>query len=291
MLLTEMRIFYYVVECGGFSKAATRMGVSKSYVSKKIHKLESVLAIDLIHRDSRRLRLTTAGEKFFISCQEVVQQGQAAYDGIAELKGTPSGELKISLPPAVAEYLIEPILASFVAEYPQIKLDFHCESKLVNLAQEGYDLALRSAVLDDSLLVARKFLSFQHYACTTKAYLAQHKLTDNEEDVSKLNFIMYSGTQNKLTIADKHETHVPINGSIKANNLALMKSSVLNHLGVAVFPDYVVKKELATGQLIKVLQTLPLAYGSLYAIYPKQQFTQPTLRAFLDYLFKAMESS
>jgi DNA-binding transcriptional LysR family regulator len=288
MLLSEMQVFYYVVECGGFSKAAARLNMSKSFVSKKIKKLEEDLQARLVHRDSRKLRLTSSGETFYVACRDVVAKGQEGYDSIQELKGKPAGSLKISLPPAVALHLMESILPDFIKQYPSVKLDFHLESHVVDIVKGGYDLVFRAAQLPDSTLIARKILSYKHCICSTSQYLDQQHKIYGPDDLSTLNFILYNQNKKATKLHFKHNTvkkTIMVYGSILSDNSEFIKSLVLRGLGIGVFPEYVVRENIRSKQLIRCLEDYSLPEGQLYAIYPDRNFMQPKLRVFLDFIF------
>ena len=159
MLLNEMEIFYYVVEQHSFSKAAERLHVSKSFISKKITRLERELKTRLIARSTRKLTLTQAGDSFYRYCAHVVQAAEKGYAMMHELQGKPAGLLKVSIPPALALNLLSPVFSEFLTQYPEVILDIQLDSRLVDLVKEGYDLALRSAILESSNLIAKKIFT------------------------------------------------------------------------------------------------------------------------------------
>lgn len=289
MLYNEMAIFYYVVETGSFTKAANHIHASKSFVSKKIRKLEHELHIDLLQRDSHRIRLTSAGEQFFKQCKIMVQAAQTAYSDIEALKGNPSGTLKISLPPAVSQYLISPLLTKFMTDFPQIQLQLNLESQLVNMLQEGYDLIIRSAKLNDSNLIAKKILAFQQVICVSPKYLQKIKATATNCTIEQLHFILYNNNEAKITLLhNRRKKTFTVQSTLTANNLDLMKSMVLDGCGAAIFPDYVVAKELNKKTLIALKTKYQPEDNYLYAIFAKQHYTQPKLRLFLDYLYAGL---
>lgn len=287
MLLDEMEIFYYVVELKSFSKAAARLNVSKSYISKKMTKLEQALKVHLISRSTRKLTLSEAGESFYRYCANIVREGHDAYSMISELQGKPSGLLKISMPPALGLNLISPMLPRFLAQYPEVTLDIELENKLVDILEEGYDLALRSAVLESSNLIAQRIFSINNIVCATEKYLQTHPALNIANDLEKHNCAIYSYSKTashlKL-IKNNNEEIISIQGNFMSNHLDLIKQIVLSDLCIGILPNFMVENELKLGIIKHCIPTYYLPGSQLYAIYPERKFMLPKLRFFLDML-------
>lgn len=171
MLTNEMILFYHVVRLKSFSQAAEKLKVSKAFVSKHITQLEKELKVRLLLRNTRQLRLTEAGEIFYLQCEKLFELAQHSYEDMANLRNQPSGTLKITAPPALAIHLLIKPLAEYQQRYTDVDLNVILESQLVDLIQQGYDLAIRSAILPDSNLVARKLASLNYWLCATPEYL------------------------------------------------------------------------------------------------------------------------
>jgi len=287
MLLNEMEIFYYVVELQSFSKAASRLKVSKSFISKKIDKLERDLKVNLISRSTRKLTITEAGNSFYQYCVQIVHQGHEAYSMISELKGKPSGKLKISMPPALGLNLMTPMLSKFLLHYPDVSLDIELESKVVDIVEEGYDLVLRSAILGSSNLIAQKVFSIKSVICATEFYLKSHPELIIASDLEKHNCAVYSYTKKAshiTLIKNDHEEMIHIKGNLISNQLDLIKHMVLDHVCIAVLPEFMVKKEIQDNIIKICLSDYRLRESPLYAIYPQRNFMLPKLKSFLEML-------
>lgn len=288
MLLDEMEIFYYAVEYSSFSKAAERLGVSKSYISKKITKLERDLKVRLISRSTRKLSLSEAGEHFYRYCANVVREGNEAYAMISELKGKPSGILKISVPPALALNLISIILPRYLKHYPEVTLDVQLDNRLVDLIEEGYDLALRSApALPSSNLIAQKILSIRSVICATNNYLKTHGEPHQASDLEKHNFATYSPSKHAAhikLIKNHHEETITVKGNFLSNQLELIKQMVLSDVCMALLPEFMVINEIKSGKLMPCLTAYQLTESPLFAVYPEAKFMLPKLKCFLDEL-------
>lgn len=287
MLLDEMEIFYYVAEFKSFSKAAARLNVSKSFISKKITKLEQALKVHLVSRTTRKLTLTGAGESFYRYCANVVHQGREAYSMISELQGKPSGILKISMPPALGLNVIAPMLPNFLSRYPDVTVNIELENRLVDVIKEDYDLVLRSAVLESSTLIARRMYSVKSVICATEKYLQTHGIPKVPVDLESHNCATYSYSKNarQLTLIKNHqEESVRVQGNFMSNQLDLIKQMVLSDVCIAMLPQFMVTNELQTGQIKSCLTAYQLPESPLYAIYPERNFMLPKLKLFLEML-------
>lgn len=287
MLLNEMEIFYYVVELKSFSKAAERLSVSKSFISKKITKLEHDLKTILISRSTRKLSLTEAGESFYHYCANVVKEGQEAYSMMSGLHGKPVGTLKISMPPALGLNLIAPILPKFISQYPEVILDIELENRIVDILEEGYDLALRSAVLESSNLIAQRFFSIENIICASKKYFELNGIPKNPDDLESHQFATYSYSKkadNITLMKNNKEEVINIKSVFQSNQLDLIKQMVLNNVCLAILPKFMVENELKSRKLIACLSNHKLPESPIYAVYPERKFMLPKLKCFLDML-------
>lgn len=287
MLLNEMEIFYQVVLQQSFSKAAAQLGVSKSYVSKRVTRLEQELGTRLVFRSTRKLRLTEAGEHFYQHCEKIIKEGEKAYSTIHELRGKPSGKLKISVPPAIALNMLSPVISNYAARCPDVVLDIRLESRLVNLIKEGYDLVLRSAVLESSNLIAQKIYTIENGVYATPSYLAKANEVVYPGDLANCDVAVYSDAKftDKLTLVKHKKVEVvPLKTKITSNQLDFLKQCVLDDVCLGIFPRFMVQKEVGAQRLIPLLENYSLSESNLYAVCPDREYVPPKLRIFLDIL-------
>lgn len=293
MLLDEMEIFYYVVEFKSFSKAAEKLKVSKSFISKKISRLEQYLKVRLLSRSTRKLILTEAGENFFQYCANVVQNSRDAFSRMHQLQDKPSGLLKISIPPALGLNLIAPMLSKFLGRYPEVSLDIELDNKLVDLIGGGFDLALRSAKLESSNLIAQKIYSIKNIICGTPHYFQKHGMPKKPQDLQSHNFGIYSYTKKAKHIRfikNGSIEKVSIDGNFSSNQLDLIKQMALKDVCLALLPEFMVTQELQDKKLITCLNRYQLSESNLYAIYPEREFMLPKLKCFLEMLNQHLET-
>jgi DNA-binding transcriptional LysR family regulator len=193
------------------------------------------------------------------------------------------------MPPALGLNLISPMLPKFLSRYPDVSLDIELENRLVDLLEEGYDLALRSAILESSNLIAHKIFSIKNIICATEKYLQTHSTINIPSDLEKHNCATYSYSKNAehiTLIKNNHEQIIHVNGNFTSNHLDLIKQMVLDNLCVAILPEFMVKNELESGKIKPCLTNYHLSENSLYAVYPERNFMLPKLKFFLEMLKK-----
>lgn len=284
MLLEHLEIFYYAVFYKSFTKAAEKLKVSKSFISKKIDALESDLKIKLIIRTTRQLQLTEAGEILFSQAEKIMHEAEKGLQVLNELQEQPSGVLKISLPPVFATYVLAPMLADFAKKYPQIKLNIQLDTRLVDIIAENYDVALRSAILPDSSLIAQKMTESRSVVCATTEYFTNHSLPKKPEDLKNHFFAYYSNKkeiQSLRFMRDDEEEIIEFNTAIMSNSMEMLKQLALQHACIVVLPEFMIKQELKENKIQACLPDYKLACNILYAVYPERELMPLKLKLFL----------
>ncbi|HEV2613137.1 MAG TPA: LysR family transcriptional regulator [Gammaproteobacteria bacterium] len=287
MLLDEMEIFYTVIELGSFAKAADKLGVSKSHISKKIDLLEKHLHAKLITRTTRKLSLTEAGDNFYQQCAKVIEEATKGYAIIHELRGKPAGTLRISAPPAYGIYVLPRIIHNYLSHYPDVKIEVNLSNDYIDLVKQGYDLALRSGKLESSSLIAQKILSVENIICASPSYLKKYGTPEHPNDLETHNFAVYEAAKKSRELVFTKNTHavtVVINGKIIANQIELSKKLVLESACIASLPKFMVEAEIAAGTIIHCLKDYHLPKSDLYAVYPEREFLPPKVREFIGML-------
>lgn len=297
MLANEMILFYHVVRLKSFSQAAEKLKLSKAFVSKHISQLEKELKVRLLLRNTRQLSLTEAGEIFYSQCEKLFELAQHSYENMANLRNQPSGTLKITAPPALAIHLLAKPFAEYQNRYSEVDLNVILESQLVDLIQQGYDLAIRSAILPDSNLVARKLVTLNYWLCASPAYLQQHGAIDHPDQLAQHRFAIYSSqtATNKLEfIRGKRAFTVTVEGQFQSNQLDLIAQMVMAGSCVAVLPEFMAAAGVADGRLSICLANYRLPAKPLYVIYPQREFVPLKVKTFIELLnshFLQLESN
>jgi DNA-binding transcriptional LysR family regulator len=289
MLVNEMLVFYHVVQYKSFSQAAEKLGVSKSFVSKQISHLETDLKSRLLTRSTRQISLTEAGEVFFQHCKTLFELAQHGYDAMANLRHQPTGTLKISVPPALALHFLHQPLMQYTQLYPDIKLNVVLESHIVDVIQQGFDIALRTTVLEDSSLIAQQLTTLSSILCASPAYLKKYGIIKHPAQLPQYTFAVYS---NQTSVKQLQFTHkkekinVTIDGHIQSNSLDFIAQMVMSDSCMAVLPEFMVKSAIARKKLVHCLPDYHLPGSQLYAFYPEREFKPLKVKLFIDLLKK-----
>lgn len=282
-----MTIFYTVVQQNSFSQAALLLGVSKSFISKHITALEKDLKTRLLNRTTRQLSLTEAGEIFYQHCQSLSIVAEQGYDAIVNLRKLPSGTLKISAPPALAIHLLASPLIDYTKRYPDVKFNIVLESHIVDMVKQGYDLALRVALLPDSTLISQKIVSLPYVLCASPQYLKKFGAVKQPEELIKHSFATYSGSKlaKQLSFTHKNkQTTINIQSHFQCNNLDLISQMVTAHSCMAVLPKFMAKPLIEKKKLVVCLPEYKLPEAPLYAVYPERTLVPLKVKAFIELL-------
>ncbi len=286
--LTAMLAFARVVETGSFSKAARDLGISKSAVSKQISRLEDRLGVRLLNRTTRRHSLTEAGTSFFQGCQRMIAEADSAAAAVSHLGSAPRGVLKVNVPMSFGVLHLGPALADFLAAYPELSIDMALNDRLVDLVDEGFDVGLRIGKLADSSLIARRLAPCRHVLCAAPSYLSARPAPKVPEDLKALSCLHYSYLSEGQTWrfnGPEGLRKVTVSGRLRINNGDMLKSAVIDGLGIALLPTFIVGDELRSGRLVPVLTDWkPSLDSAIHAVYPASRNLSPKVRVFIDFL-------
>jgi transcriptional regulator, LysR family len=278
-----------VVETGSISKASRLFDVQPSSISRQLTALEKELGIQLLNRTSRNIGLTEAGQTYYQYSRSIASDLDEANRAVNDLQQKPKGNLKISMTVGFAECCILPLIPSFSAQYPEIKLSLEMTGRVVDLVEENVDIAIRTGRLRDSNLIALKLANNNFLLCASPQYLVDHGLPDSPFNLMDFDCIRYeySGWRNWFLMNEK-PTKLAIKSALTIRSINGQKQLILNHAGLALMPAWAVKGELENGSLVQVLEQHVFSpYESLsstYAIYSKRELVSPKIRVFLDYI-------
>ncbi|WP_346825487.1 LysR family transcriptional regulator [Serratia inhibens] len=280
-------LFVAVVECGSFSAAGQRLGITKSAVSKRIAQLEGSLGVQLLHRTTRRLSLTEAGEQYFGYARNacaVVQEGE---DAITRLQGQPQGILRLSVPMVFGRLHIAPLIPVFLAACPEVEINMMMDDKLVDLVEGGYDLAIRIGRLADSSLIARRIAPCYSVLCAAPAYLARSGTPKDLTQLAQHNCLFYSyyraGSEWQFQGPEGGVRFQP-RGNYQVNNSEALREALIAGLGICQMPTFIVGDDLAQGRLVEVLPDYRLPEHAIYVVYPERKHVPAKVMAFVDFL-------
>ncbi len=287
MKLVGMGIFAKVAEAKSFSEAARRLGISKSLVSKEVTKLEKALGARLLNRTTRQLSLTEFGAAFYEHCARVVQEAEEAELLVDRLHASPRGVLKCTAPVAFTTLHIARALPEFLAQYPDVQIDLTLGDRPFELAEEGYDLAIRIARDLPPNLVARPIAPINRVVCGTPQYFAARGVPTTPQDLAAHDCVVYTHA-NPDSIwhlsAEGTDIAVPVRGALKVNDDEVAWQAVRAGLGVSLLPTFIVGDDLQSGRLQAVLTQYLPSERKLYALYLPNRHLSAKVRVFIDFL-------
>lgn len=286
--LSEMEAFINVVDRGGFTGAAGRLGISKSAVSKHISALEDRLGARLLDRTTRRVNPTEIGLSYYDRAKRVLAEAADADEMVTAMQSSPRGTLKISAPVSFGQKYGGAAISGFLQAYPDVCADLVLDDRFVDIIKEGYDLALRIGNLTDSSLKARKIAETQPVLVASPAYLAEFgrpATIDALADHKLLHYSMLStGNVWRIVSRTGEERHIRTGGCLTANNGDVLVQAMIDGLGIGFSPSFFLCDHLKSGALEVILEDHPQPPMGIYIVYPSGLYTQPKTRAFIDFL-------
>lgn len=287
--LSRIGIFIEVARQESFAQAGRELGITTSAASKQVQNLEQELQAKLLNRTTRRVSLTEEGALFFERASRAMDDLKEARDQINELRATPRGALRISVPTALGTHHLKYPIAEFARTYPEVLLDVQFEDRIIDLASEGFDMVLRIGVLPDSSMIARKLASCPIHMCASANYLARYGEPETPEDLAHHHVLAY--TRNKgaheWRYRDKHGTEgvVALTSNFKCDFAEMMVEAASQGIGIVVSPVFFIQEALTSGALQPILTgytTWP--ERNLYAIFPPNRYLSTRLRLLVDHL-------
>jgi len=285
--LQEMIVFTRVVSAGSLSAAARELGLSPALVSRKLAALESRLGVRLINRTTRSLRLTDEGANYHESCARVLADIEEAEAFISAGRVEPRGTLKVALPASFGHQHIAPLIPEFAARYPAVHIALSLSDRSVSLIDEGFDLAVRIAELEDSSLAARRLAPNRRVVCASPAYLARHGTPHTPQDLARHNCITASDFNMSWEYKDQNGRpgSVRVSGRYTCDNWEVLREWALAGLGVALKSTWDVHRHLADGSLVELCPGYTFDSDvAIYAVYPHRRFLPAKTRAFIEFL-------
>ncbi|MER1967302.1 LysR substrate-binding domain-containing protein [Castellaniella sp. GW247-6E4] len=295
--LNDMRYFAEVAERGGFAVAARALGLPKSRLSRRIARLEAELGMRLLQRTTRKLSLTAAGEQYLRHCVAVRDQAEQAWAELAQVRSEPRGTLRVVCPVTLAQTVIGPLLSEYLARHPKVRLDMQVSNRVVDLVEEGVDIALRvRSDLGDSGSVIVKQLGLSHgLLLAAPGLLDRGGRPGAPSDLAEMAAVGMSGIDGGFRLrlykptGERHAiTCRPV---FAADDLVTVRFAVLGGVGFGMLPDYMCQEDLARGRLERVLPEWSLAPGIVHAVYPSRRGMAPAPRSFLDFLGEKLAQS
>lgn len=287
-------------DLGSYTAAAQRLGVSKAAMSQRISELERAAGLPLVQRTTRSVRLTEAGQQLVDATRGAFEHIERGFAGVRDLAGTLRGLLRVTAPVALGRQHIVPLLPDFLREHPEVRLELDLSDRVVPLAQEGFDLAIRHTARPPETHVAWRLRQTRAWLVAAPGYLLQHGQPQHPDDLGRHACLSYlrpgepatwNFTQTSSGTEAGQSATVPIQGPLRANNSEALREAALAGLGIALLPDFSTAAALASGTLQPVLPDwIPSGtFGDgIYAIRPYSPHVPRTVHALVNHLRQAM---
>ncbi len=288
--LNSMKAFVAVADAGHFATASERLGLSRAMASKLVMDLEAHLGLRLLNRTTRKVSLTDPGAAYLERCRDILAALEEAEREIAAQASEPVGRLRVTAPMSFGASHVAPQIAVFTARHPRVNVDLVLNDRLVDLVEEGYDLAIRIGRLADSSLIAKRIGATRAVACASPDYLAAHGRPRKPADLANHECVLYSyasaGAVWTFSGRDGEET-VRVGGRVACNNGEAICAMAIKGLGVILQPDFIVSSHLRSGALQQILTEYNKEATGVYAIHASHRHVPLKLRMFVELLSTA----
>lgn len=286
--LQAMETFVRVIEAGSFRQAADTLNVLPSTVTRNIKELESHLGARLLNRTTRALSATDAGLRFYDSCKTLLRELQEAEALASQQAGALRGTIKVGTTSSLARHCLIPALSAFTRRHPQIELDLLLSDTTVDVVQQGLDCVIRTGVLRNSQLVARRIGNFHWIVCAAPDYLAQNGIPGSMQALKQHVAVGYLGGQSGRFAHWQFQdgtqaTTISMKESVRVNDTDAYVDAGIAGLGLIRVASYMVREHLATGRLIRVLEGVHAEPAPISVLYPHSRHLSPAVRAFVDW--------
>jgi len=286
-----MQAFVRVVESGSFVAAAERLGISTSSLSRLIAELEQHLGARLLNRTTRRLSLTESGQSYYERCVALLAELAEAEALVGQSAAQPRGTIRLTCSYNMAEQRVAPAIATFAERYPDVNFELVVSDRVVDIVEEGFDLAVRVGQVGAESLVARRLGSMQLVLAAAPAYIARHGALAVPQDLARHNALTYAYAVTprlwRFTGPDGSVHDVRVTGSLHANSGDALLAAALAGLGVVNEPDFMLDAALTAGRLQRLLPDHTGQGGEIWAVYPSRRHLSLKVRLFVDHVAQA----
>lgn len=290
--LNDLQYFVEVSQAQSFTRAAKRLGVPKSNISRSIQRLENRLGVRLVERTTRRVALTEVGEVYLSRCQRMMEEAEQADLAVGALQDKPRGTLRVGAPVAFARSILGPIMGEFLTLYPELRLHLQLLNGDESLREGAFDVVVRAGTLEDSGLLVKPLMQIRLGAYASPAYLLNQKLPDVPADLVRLSCITTTcdtfGEPGDFTTWRLRKgtelKEVKVNARVSVPDPTINHQLALAGAGVALLAQSVVQADVEQGHLIRILPDWEPTPVELHALYPSRLDSSPKVRALLSFL-------
>ncbi|MCV6636407.1 LysR family transcriptional regulator [Candidatus Albibeggiatoa sp. nov. NOAA] len=288
MDLNAVVIFNKVVECQSFTEAARQLSLPKSTVSRKISELEDHLGARLLQRTTRKITLTELGAEYYANTASISHQLDDAARVLRDGQLKPSGRLRVTAPVEMQSGMFLNAIFEYMEQYPDVNVDLELSSRYIDLVQEGFDLAIRGGKLDDSSLVAIRFISESFNLYAHKDYFKDRPLPQHPSELKDEKFVLYQYFDFKgylLLTNGEQRIELPVQSQLQVNSHLVMLQYIAQHKAIGSFPQSTFKENPQADEFICILPEWEIGESlGLYFVYPSNRHVTAKMRSFIDFL-------
>lgn len=290
---TELALFALVVDANSFKEASRQAGLTTAVVSKRISKLEQELGVQLLYRTTRRLSLTEEGRALYQHCKGINQQVQEALGAVSHLSERLSGTIRMSVPTISGELLLAQVVAEFCQQHPHLNVDMRLDNSLVDLVKEGVDLAIRTAIMDDSSLIAQKLIQSHWVVCCAPAYIQRFGQPTTPAELLEHNCLAYTyqaqGAHDWRFTHQEQSQSIKVSGNFSTNNAQALRKAALAGCGIVYVPRCSVYEDIQRGDLTPLLPDYQPRSLGVYAVYPFTRYQPKKVRLLIEHIRAAYQ--
>ena len=288
------KLFALIAKFGTIAGAARALDIDASLATRKLAQLEAAVGARLVERTTRSMKLTEAGQVALKWASEAVEAFEEATDHMASLQARPSGVIRVAVTQYTATRLLPHLLASFRAQYPDVRLALFSTDSLVNLITDSYDVAIHSGQIPDSRMIGKRLREFQRILCASPQYLAAHGEPVRPADLMHHHCLVHSVNEPKNWFFRRGATLTsqPIRAAVECDNYAVLLELARQSMGIARLGETLVMEDIGAGRLVQVLPNYKCVYPNgelpgLWILYPDRRVPYRT-RLFIDFMIKSL---
>jgi DNA-binding transcriptional LysR family regulator len=282
-----MNVFLTVARRGSFSAASAALGISRAMASKQIKALEDYLGVRLFDRNTRAVNLTETGRTYMERCQTLLEDLEELESAVRSNDSVPQGTLKIAAPSFFGSQHLVLAIAAYMEANPNVAVELWLKERMIDLVEEGLDMAIVVNELVDSSLVARRISSLQMIVCAGPGYLRHHGVPEAPRELVRHNCLILSndaGGEDWSFAGPDGEISMRVSGDFRSNTSGALRMAAIQDVGVIYLPDYVVEEDIALGRLVPVLSEFCSEPRPIYALYPHRRHLSGKVRVFVEFL-------
>jgi DNA-binding transcriptional LysR family regulator len=285
-LFESMKVFIFAVEKGSLSAAAVACGISSTMAGNHLRMLEQRLGMGLLNRTTRRQHLTAFGEDYYVRCKEIVRLVTETDAQAQTLQLAPAGKLRITAPVTFGTEALMPALSDYLERYPQVSIDVALGDRVADLAEDGFEAAIRIGPLPDSSLIAKPLQPYRLLICASPAYLARRGTPERPEELIGHECLAFSpAAVAQWRLSDCDGTYrVPVTGRLQVNHGQALRVAALHGMGIVLQPAIMLEADVRAGRLVQLFPQHELPSRPMHVLYPPDRYRSPKLRSFIDFL-------